>query len=96
MNSRGTKDQLLIDKLLMLDSQQYHKNLYMVWFDFCKAYDSVLYDWLLEYLNFLEYIKTFVHSLLNPCFFGELRTLTCCRVVLGDVELHRGIFQGDI
>ena len=44
VNSRKTKDQLLIDKLLMLDSRQNHKNLSMAWIDFRKAYDSVPHD----------------------------------------------------
>ena len=32
-NSRGTKDQLLIDKMVLADCKRKHKNLAMAWFD---------------------------------------------------------------
>ena len=51
VNSRGTKDQLLMDKMLMLDAQWNHKNVNMAWIDFRKAYDSVPHNWLLKCLN---------------------------------------------
>ena len=45
--SKGTKDHLLVDKMLMTDAKQRHKNLFMSWVDTKKAYDSVPHDWIL-------------------------------------------------
>ena len=77
VNSRGTKDQLLIDKMLMLDSQQNHKNLNMAWIDFRKAYDSVPHDWLLKCLNLFGVHKN-ICSLIAQSMLYWRTTLTCC------------------
>ena len=45
-NTSGTKDQLLIDKLVLLDSRAKHKNQERLWIDYKKAYDSVLHSWI--------------------------------------------------
>ena len=39
--SRGTKDQLLIDKIVLKDCKKRHNNLSMAWIDYTKAYDFV-------------------------------------------------------
>ena len=39
--SRGTKDQLLIDKTVMNDCRKRHPNLGMAWVDYKKAYDMI-------------------------------------------------------
>jgi len=94
VNSRGTKDQLLIDKLLMLDSRQNHKNLNMAWINFRKAYDSVPHDWLLKCLKGFG-VHNNICSLIAQSMCYWRTTLTCCGVVLGNVEIQRGISQGD-
>ena len=48
---RGTKDQLLIDKLVMCDAKKKRKNLCMAWIDFKKAFDSVPHDWIMKCLE---------------------------------------------
>jgi len=50
-NSRGTKDQLLIDKMVMRDSRARKTNLGMGWIDYKKAFDSVPHTWILECLK---------------------------------------------
>ena len=42
--SRGTKDQLLIDKMVLADGKRKHKNLAMAWVDYEKAYDMVAHS----------------------------------------------------
>ena len=49
--SRGTKDQLLIDKMILQDCKKGHKNLAMAWVDYRKAYDLVPHSWILECLE---------------------------------------------
>ena len=45
--SRGTKDQLLIDKMFLADCKRKHKNLAMAWMDYKKAYDMVPHSWVI-------------------------------------------------
>ena len=47
-NSRGTKDQLLVDRTILADCKKRHKNLTMAWVDYKKAYDMVPHSWILE------------------------------------------------
>jgi len=49
--SRGTKDQLLIDKMIGTDCMSRRTNLAVGWIDFAKAYDSVPHSWIIETLN---------------------------------------------
>ena len=46
--SRGTKDHLLIDKMILNDCRKRHKNLAMAWVDYRKAYDMVPHSWIIE------------------------------------------------
>lgn len=47
---RGPKSQLLIDKMVCVDSKKRRTNLVVAWMDFQKAFDSVPYPLLLEVL----------------------------------------------
>ena len=49
--SRGIKDQLLIDKTILSDCRNRHKNLGMAWVDYKKAYDMVPHSSILESLK---------------------------------------------
>jgi len=40
-HSRGTKDQLIIDKAILRNCKRRHTNLLMGWIDYRKAYDLV-------------------------------------------------------
>ena len=46
--SRGTKDQLSIDKTVLKDYKKRHTNLSMAWIDYRKAYDLVPHSWVNE------------------------------------------------
>ena len=92
--SRGTKDQLLIDKLVLKDCKRRHTNLTMAWVDYRKAYDMVPHSWILESLqmfgcasNVMKLISTSMEKWKTElCLSGEK---------LGSVSIRRGIFQGD-
>ena len=63
--SRGTKDQLLIDKMILQDCKQGHKNLAMARVDYRKAFDLFPHSWILECLELTqisENIKKFIKN----------------------------------
>jgi len=92
--SRGTKDQLLIDKTVMNDCRKRHTNLAMAWVDYKKAYDMIPHSWIIESLEFtnvadnvIKFIKRSMKSWnVNLSSNGEF---------LANVKIKRGIFQGD-
>ena len=49
--SRGTKDQLLVDKAILKDCKRRPTNLDMAWIDYRKAYDMVPHSWIGECLE---------------------------------------------
>ena len=92
--SSGTKDQILIDKMILQDCKQKHKNLAMAWVDYRKAYDLVPHSWILECLELAgisENIKNFIDNTMKKW----TTELTSCGEFLGKFSINRGIFQGD-
>ena len=53
-NSRGTEDQLLIDKMVLNYCKKRHTNLGMAWTDYKKAYDMIPHSWILESLGLVQ------------------------------------------
>ena len=51
--SRGTKDQLLIDKAILKEAKKREKRIAMAWVEYKKAYDMVPHSWLLEVTDML-------------------------------------------
>ena len=92
--SRGTKDQLLIDKTVLRDCKKRHTNLAMSWIDYKKAYDFVPHSWICECMEMFgvaENVRTFLERSMNQWKLS----LTSSGEVLGYVDVKRGIFQGD-
>ena len=50
-NSRGTKDQVLLDKALIRDWKRSSTNLAMAWIDYRKAYDMIPHSWISDCLE---------------------------------------------
>ena len=44
----GTGDQLIIDRCIMEEVKQYHRNLAVAFYDYKKAYSKVYHDWMLK------------------------------------------------
>eukprot|EP00795_Rhopilema_esculentum_P006840 gene6840-biopygen8293 len=93
-NSRGTKDQLLVDKTILADCKRRHKNLAMAWVDYKKAYDMVPHSWIIECLR-LYRVSDNVVNLIERSMTNWKVQLTSCGETLGLVNIRRGIFQGD-
>ena len=92
--SRGTKDQLLIDKTVLNDCRKRHTNLGMAWIDYKKAYDMVPHSWILESLELARVAKNVV-EFISRSMKGWNVELMSCGEFLGKVNIRRAIFQGD-
>ena len=92
--SLGTKDQLLTDKTVLKDCKKRHINLSMAWIGYRKAYDLVPHSWVnecMEMFGIAENLRTFL-----PKNMQQWRlSLTTNSEDLGEVNVRRGIFQGD-
>ena len=89
--SRGTKDHLLVDKLVVFLTKRNRRNLRMTRIDYRKAYDSVPHSWVLDVLKLYKVAD-------NICAFLKASMLmwkTLNGNHLGYVNIRRGIFQGD-
>ena len=49
----GTMDQLIIDRCIMEEVKQYHRNLAVAFYDYKKAYDKVHHDWMLRVYHWI-------------------------------------------
>ena len=89
--SRGTKDQLLIDKIIPKDCRKRRTILAMAWIDYRKTYDFVPHSWILECLDMLG-IADNVRSFLEKSMKKWKLLLTSNRSDLCEVNVNRGIF----
>ena len=80
--SRGTKDQLMIGKMVMKNCKKRMTNLSVAWIDYMEAYDMVPHTWILWCLKIFKTMKNWKVQLT----LGE---------VLGEVKINRDIFLGE-
>ena len=92
--SRGAKDQLLIDKTILKDCRKRRTNLAMTWIDYRKAYYFIPHSWILECLDMFD-IADNVRSFLEKSMKNWTPLLTTNGSDLCEVDVNRGIFQGD-
>ena len=91
---RGTKDQLLIDKMVMMNSKRRKTNRSMAWIDNKKAFNMILHSWLIECLELYGAKENTIRFLKNT--MPNWKTiLTSSGTRLTEVNIRRGIFQGD-
>ena len=67
-NSRGNKDQVLLDKVVFRDCKRRRTNLAMAWIDYGKAYDMIPHSWIsecLEVFGVAENTKNFLINSIN-------------------------------
>ncbi len=92
--SRGTKDQLLIDKMIIRNCKRRAIGLGMAWIDYKKAFDMVPHSWLVECMEIFGVAHNMKHLILKSMENWKTE-LTSANQVLGEVNIKRGIFQGD-
>ena len=91
-NSRGTKDQLLIDKTVLKDCRKRYTNLAMAWIDYKKAYDLVPHSRIKECLELMGIAEN-VRELLEKSMKQWKLSLTSNGNELGDVKVNREFFK---
>ena len=92
--SRGTKDQLMIDKMTMKNCARRLTNLCVAWIDYKKAYDMVPHFWIFACLNIFK-VADNINNLIEKSMRSWKVELTSGGEMLGEVKIKRGIFQGD-
>ena len=90
--SRGTKDQLLVDKVILKNCRRRLTNL--SWIDYKKACDMVPHSWILKCLEMVGAAKNMI-SIISNSMVNWKTVLTSGGMALGQVDIRRGIFQGD-
>ena len=93
-NSSRTKDQLLIDKMVLNDCKKRHTNPGMVWIDCKKNYDMIPHFWILESLKVVQMSQNIVQFNRKSMKNGNTK-LTSCGKYLPKIDISRSIFQGD-
>ena len=56
----GTVDQLIIDRCIMEEVKQYHRNLAVPFYDYKKAYDKVHHDWMIRVYEWIGIPKQLI------------------------------------
>ena len=92
--SRGTNDLLDIDRAVIKEVKSRNTNLAMAWIDYQKAYDMVPHSWIIECLDLFGVAENIKSLLVNS--MEKWKVMLCSgNSELGEVEIKRGIFQGD-
>ena len=92
--TRGTKDQLLIDKMILKNCKRRLTGLGMAWVDYKKAYDMMPHSWIRKCMEMFG-VADNVRGLLERSMKKWKTELTSCGETLGIIRIKRGIFQGD-
>ena len=92
--SRGSKDQLLVDKAILKNCWRRLTNLSMAWIDYEKAYDMVPHSWILKCLEMAGAAKNMI-SIISNSMVDWKTVLTSGGMALRQMDIRRGIFQGD-
>ena len=84
----------MIYKAVLREVKTKKRCLVMGWIDYRKAYDMVPHSWILEMLRMVK-VSENVERLLRNSMADWKTVLTANGDALGEVEINRGIFQGD-
>ena len=92
--SRGTNDILYFDRAVITEVKSRNNNLAMAWIDYKKAYDMVPHSWSIESLDLCGVAENIKSLLVNS--MEKWKVMLCSgNSEFCEVEIKRGIFQGD-
>lgn len=92
-NSRGDKDQLMVDRAVSLDGKKRKNNLYTTRIDYKKADESMRHKWILECLKLYKIDKNMRTSIQKSN--GMWSILEVDSKSIAQVNIKCGIYQGD-
>ena len=91
---RDTNDLLYIDRAVIKEVKSRNKNLAMAWIDYKKAYDMVPHSRIIEWLDLFGVVENIKSLLVNS--MEKWKVMLCSEnFELSEVEIKRGIFQGE-
>ena len=93
-NSKRTKDQLIINKMIMRNARRRKTNLNVAWIDYKKAFDSLPHSWISKCLEMFG-VSSNITQFLKAAMQSWNTLLTVNGQVVGQVRIRRGIFQSD-
>ena len=94
----GTTEQLLLNKTILKEVKSKKRNLYTVWLDYRKAFDSVPHQWLIRALKLAKVPNKIINAIQNltRIWSTNLYLQGSEEVIVSDIiEFLRGIFQGN-
>ncbi|KAL1446706.1 hypothetical protein WDU94_005608 [Cyamophila willieti] len=98
-NSRGCKEQLIIDSVITKQAEKTQRNITLCYIDYKKAFDSIPHSWLLKTLEIYKIDPVIINFLTKT--MEEWRTkiyLTPTKeqaIETDEIKINTGIFQGD-
>ena len=92
--ARGSKDQLLIDRMVYRNCKKRQVGLAMGWIDYKKAYDMVPHSWIRKCMEMFGVAGNMQRFLSKSMDYWQT-DLRSGGINLGNVKVKRGIFQGD-
>ena len=90
--SRGTKDQLVIDRAILRDCKQKKTNLAIAWINYKK--DTLPHSWILKTFDLVGAADN-IKRLMREGMASWKTQLTASGKDIGEVSIRKGIFQGD-
>ena len=93
-STRGAKDHLMLDKTILRDSKKRSTNLAIGWIDYQKAYDLLPHSWIIETMKLTGMAKN-VTELISISMGSWNTELEYPGEKMAEVDIKRGIFQGD-
>ena len=94
----GCTDQLLINRAVTDEAIKNRRNLYMIWLDYKKAYDSVPHGWITEAMKLAKIPEKIIEAInqLISKWQTELSIPTVNgKVRIGEILCRKGVLQGD-